>query len=149
MSFNIVLEKTSSDRRVLEKTIKAVGTVTGSFRDETSITNPEIMINGDITDFALCNHLKIPVMGRSYWIESISSYRTGLFIVRAHVDVLETYKDQIKSSQGIVRRQSVWYDRYVNDGAFRTHQNQNFYQKTFAESFDKNNDTFILTVAGE
>ena len=64
--------------------------------------DPEILIEGNIEDVAAANYLTIYSFKRHYFITSIESIRTGLYMIRAHVDVLTTYAEALKTNNAII-----------------------------------------------
>lgn len=97
---DIKLYHNSSPNNKIGKTLNSETTFTGSFRDSTKVVNPEVLIEAsNLTGF---NYAYIPTFNRYYYIENIESYRTGLWIVRMKVDVLESYKDEIKALDCII-----------------------------------------------
>ena len=48
------------------------------------------------------NYAYIPIFNRYYYIENIESYRTGLWIVKMKVDVLESHKASILNLDCII-----------------------------------------------
>lgn len=96
----VKLYKNVSPNNKIGKTINSEVTYTGSLRDSSKIIKPDIMIEAsDLTDY---NYAYIPEFDRYYFIKEIESYRTGLWIVKMEVDVLETYKNQIKALNCII-----------------------------------------------
>ena len=146
MSFTITLLNNKSETNRIIKTTETLGDFTGTLRDGTSILNPIILVSGDISDFVNANYMHIPVFDRYYFINDISSVRNGLFEIRAHVDVLSTYGNEIVKNQAIVSRQANQYNLYLNDGSFRTYQNPVITTHKFPYGFSGQN--FVLAVAG-
>lgn len=134
-----------SDPRALDKNIQSAGSVTGQLRAESDILNPSILCEGNISDFTDCNYLEIPDFGRSYFVDSFESVRNGLFRVNAHVDVLSTYKTQIRANTAILARSEHVWDLYLDDGSFKVDNNPHLITKAFPSGF--NNMSFILAVA--
>lgn len=134
-----------SDPRVLDKNIQSAGTITGYLREESDIINPSILCEGDISDFTDCNYLEIPDFGRSYFVDSFESVRNGLFRVNCHVDVLSTFKTQIRANTAILARSENVWDLYLDDGSFKVDNNPHLITKAFPSGF--NNMSFILAVA--
>lgn len=146
MSFNIVLQTNNSDDIVIDKSITDIATVTGTLKNDTSIINPTIMVQGDLSNYVSCNYMTISTFNRSYFITDIRSIRAGLFEVSGRVDVLTTYKNVIRANSGIVRRQENKWNLYLNDGVFRVYQNPYVLTKEFPSGFST--QEFVLAVAG-
>lgn len=147
MAFNIVLQTFSSDKIKLDKDITDIATVTGTLKNGTSIIDPTILFEGDLSSYVTCNYMTITSFGRSYFITNIRSIRTNLFEIAAHVDVLSSFKTQIRSNDAIIKRQENLWNLYLNDGSFRVYQNPNVICKEFPSGF--NTQEFVLAVAGD
>lgn len=144
MSFSITLQTNNSEKNVLDKILTDLSTVTGTLRDETSIMNPVIRIEGSIPIH--CNYMTIPEFARSYFITDIKSIRNNLYEVYGHVDVLTTYKNEIRNCEGIIARQQNNWNLYIDDGVFKTYQNRIIGVYEFDSGF--NVMQFVLAVAG-
>lgn len=143
---NIVLQINNSEKNRLDKSITDITSLTGTLRDETSIIDPVIIIEGDLSSYVNCNYMTISDFNRSYFVNNIRSIRNDLFEISAHVDVLTTYKDQIRQNNAIVSRQEKKWNLYLNDGVFKTYQNPFIVTKAFPSGFTEQH--FIFSVAG-
>lgn len=146
MSFDITLYTNNSEPEKIGKDLTELETYSGVLREGTSILNPVFLIEGDITDFIECNYLYVETFGRYYFITNIESVRNNLFQISARVDVLETYKDQIKANEALIFRQENAWNLYLNDGSFKTFQNPMVLTKAFPSGFTSM--SYILAVAG-
>lgn len=146
MAFNIMLQVSASEKNKLDKDVTTIATITGVLKSETSILNPVILIEGDISHFTGCNYMDIPTFGRKYFVTNIRSIRNGLFEISARVDVLSTYAAQIRANTAIVHRQENRWNLYLNDGTFRVYQNPMVLTREFPYGFST--QEFVLAVAG-
>lgn len=146
MAFNIMLQVSSSEKNKLDKDVTTLATITGVLKSETSIINPVITIEGDVSQFATCNYMEIPVFNRKYFVTNIRSIRNGLFEISARVDVLSTYATQIRQNTAIIHRQENDWNLYLNDGTFRIYQNPMVLTREFPNGFTT--QEFVLAVAG-
>ena len=144
--FNIVFYVNSSEKNKIDKTLTEITTMSGTLRNETSIIDPVIIVEGDLSAFTGCNYMSIETFGRSYFVNNIRSIRDDLFEVSGHVDVLSTYKNAIRKNQAIIRKQQNSWNLYLNDGSLRVYQNPDVIVKTFPSGFTK--QEFVLAVAG-
>ena len=146
---NIVLMLNNSESERVTKQLQTLATLTGSLKDGTSIINPTIIIQGapaTVQQISTSNYLQIPDFSRYYFIRDISSMRTNLWELSCHVDVLQTYAEQIKSQTAIIQRQENKWNLYLNDGSFKVYQNPNVFTKAFPNGFTTNE--FVLAIAG-
>lgn len=146
MAFTIDLQISMSDKIEMDKTITTIASLSGTLKDATSIIDPVILVEGDLSQFAQCNYMTIPVFGRSYFVTNIRSIRNDLFEISAHVDVISTWKSEIRGNLAIVKKQQNDWNLYLNDGTFHTYQNPMVLAKEFPSGF--NTLEFVLAVAG-
>lgn len=144
--FNIVLQVNSSEKERLNKSITDIATISGTLREKTSLIDPVIVIEGDLSNYVNCNYMTIQAFNRSYFINNITSVSNNLFEISAHVDVLTTYKDQIRTNDAIIARQEKKWNLYLNDGVFKTYQNPYIVTKAFPSGFTSQH--FVFSVAG-
>ena len=143
----IIMQRNDSEPNALDKTLTTIATLTGQLRDQTSIIDPVILITGDVSTYAGCNYMTIPDFGRSYFIRNITSVRTGLLSVSAHVDVLSSFKTQIRANSAILRRSEKNWNLYLNDGSLQTYQYPAVLPKLFPSGFPSSKQ-YILAIAG-
>lgn len=98
---NITLYKNMSAPNVLDKRLTDELLVQGDYNTTVDILNPFLRIKStvDIMDY---NYLYIPDLKRFYFIQNIIAYRNKIFDVYTNVDVLGSWKAEIKRCYGIV-----------------------------------------------
>lgn len=143
---NIVLYQNSSENNAINKNLTELETLFGSLREESSIINPVINIAHIDEYISSMNYAYIPEFNRYYFITDVESVRAGLWRVSFHVDVLYTYREQIKNNNAIIERNEIEYDLKLNDGLFKTQQNPRIAQFMFPAGFDTWN--YVLAIAG-
>lgn len=146
MAFDILLQVNNSERERIDKDISTIGTISGVLKNETSIIDPIIEIEIDLSNVVNCNYITIFNFGRSYFVNDIRTIRNGLVELYCHCDVLSTYKNQIRSNSAIVRKQENNWNLYLNDGSFKVYQNPIVLTKAFPSGF--NVQEFVLAIAG-
>ena len=129
MSFTIDLMYNASDDNVLNKSLNTLGSYTGVLKAKTSILTPVILMEGSIP--TTCNYMYIAQFDRYYFIDDVVSAGNDLFEISGRVDVLKTYAAQIRGCSGIVARQQNNWNLYIDDGTFKTYQNEINKIKTF------------------
>ena len=139
--------KNLSDKNHVDKDITQIGSdMPGTLRDNCSIINPVIQIEAFTGfDLTLCNYCYIPEFGRYYYINNIT-LTNKLYELSMHVDVLMSYKEEIRSNNAIVSRQENKYNLYLQDGVFKTKAFPNMQIIQFPYGFTDFN--FIFSVAG-
>lgn len=142
----IKLYNNISEYNAVNKSISELVTLTGTLREESSIIDPVITISGIDSYITSMNYAYIPEFNRYYFITNIESVRNNLWRVSFHVDVLYTYRVQIKRNSAIIERNENLYDLKLNDGLFQTQQNPRIAQFPFPSGF--NTWDFVLAIAG-
>lgn len=141
------LYKNLSDKNHVDKNITQMGNqLTGTLRDNCSIINPVIEIEAFTGfDFSECNYAYIPEFKRYYYINNIT-LKNKMYELSMHVDVLMSYKDEIRSNTAVVSRQENNYNLYIQDGVFKTKAFSHIQVVQFPDGFSDFN--FIFSVAG-
>lgn len=148
MSFSITLQNNTSPINKIGKSLSTITTLQGTLRNESEVLNPTILIESD-SSILNANYLTISEFSRSYFIEEIESIRTGLWLVKAHVDVLETYKSKILSNSGVILRQENNFNLLLNDGVFKCRQDPRIFYRDFPSGLGNFNYVLITGGSGE
>lgn len=147
MAFDIVFYKNNSQKNRLDKDLTLVQTVSGALRSSCSIINPVIQIYEPNNLFFMnANYLFIQTFGRYYFINNIISVKNNLFEIHAHVDVLSTYKTEIRANDAVIARNENKYNLLLQDNDFCVYNNRIAYTQNFPSGLT--NDSFILSLAG-
>lgn len=143
---NITLYVNKSEKNKIGKSLTNDFPISGTFRDVTNIINPVILI--ELNDIGYYNYCYIDDFKRYYFITDIAVIRTGLFAISLMVDVLESFKSDIKNlSVILLNTQNVGSSNYLPSQVFRN----NVKSKTDIINFPNGlNDSgeFILITAG-
>ena len=142
----IILYNNLSETHTVNKQLTELVTLTGTLREESSIIDPVITLVGIDAYISIANYAYIPEFNRYYFINNVESMRNGMWRLTFHVDVLYTYREQIKANSAIIARNQVEYDLKLNDGLFQTRQNPRIAQFPFPSGFNTWN--FVLAIAG-
>lgn len=143
---DITLYVNSSEKNKIGKNLTNDFSLSGTLRDVTNIINPVILI--ELNEIGNYNYCYIPNFNRYYFITDITVIRTGLFAVSLTVDVLESFKTDIKNlSVILLNTQNIGSNNYLPSPVFRN----NVKSKTDIINFPNGlNDSgeFILITAG-
>lgn len=94
----------ASEKNKLDKSLTRVFTLNGTLKDRTSITDPVITIERSSFP-ANVNYMVIPdFSNRAYFVNEIVSIGKNLWEIRGHVDVLRTYRAQIRTLDAYIER---------------------------------------------
>ena len=139
--------KYNSPNNFINKTLIDVATFTGNLRDEASVIDPVFEVE-TATDLSQMNYVWISELHRYYYVTNIVTVATNLWRIYCHVDVLMTYKPQIKSHDAVIARQEGLYNLYLNDGTtFVVTQKSKIIQKNFPNGFT--GSSYVMLVAGD
>lgn len=108
------LYQIAEDPRVVPKTLPEAAVLTGSIRDDqVDVMHPAILMSGAPSD--TYNYAYLPDFGRYYFVDPPITERTGLIRLQMHIDVLQTYYDQIIVAPVIVERSADRYNMDIAD----------------------------------
>lgn len=135
---------TSSENNRIGKTLLNEKILQGTFKNAIDLSNPVIVVNTDLLNF---NYCYIPELNRYYFINKIEITRTNLYTVSLHIDVLETYKEDIKKLQCIVSNSTgnPYFNGYVNGVDVRT----DYTTKFFENNFEENGEIILVALYGQ
>lgn len=148
MSFAVDLKLNTEPYNKITKSPSTVLTATGELKEECSLMDPVILIASDTAPTGV-NYAYIADFGRHYFIKNIEAYRTGLWSVEMHCDVLKTYSAAILSSPAVVARSSSNFNMLMNDDHYYTQENPHIFTKAFPSGFDTSADSYILALIGQ
>lgn len=144
----IKLYKNLSENNVIGKNLTQIKSVEANLKNDVSVINPIFILY--YTDNILqSNYCFIPKFNRYYFIDEIIPITGDRCIVKCRVDVLESFKEDIKSLTVILdKSQSIYKsNKYLDDGSFIV-ENKDFNTiYNFPNGFN-DKGTFILICAG-
>ena len=108
------------DRNVLDKKrLTLLLTTTFHLKENTDIINPTFIVDGrnSVLDSSISsiNYLYCPSFGRYYFIDNIILLKGGLIELQCSIDVLNTYKTQIKQLTAVINRSELFKNSYLVD----------------------------------
>lgn len=139
--------KYNSPNFFINKDLIDVATYTGTLREESSVLDPEFEIES-ANDLSQVNYIWINEFHRYYYVTNITSVTNRLWRFTCHVDVLMTYKPQIKAHEAVIARQEGLYNLYLNDSeTFKVLQKRKIVQKNFPNGFT--GSSYVLLFMGD
>lgn len=146
----ITLYTNESEKNKLDKTITNSILLEGNLRDESSIINPIILISSNKEDIPyMYNYAYIPAFGRYYFITDIESVRTGIWRVSMHVDVLMSYKEQIKNLNVIINNsEETGANNYLSGEQWITNVKNTTSIVNFPNGLNDNGEFILITAGG-
>ena len=139
----VQIYKTSSERHRLSKSLTNQINKTCHILDGTSITDPVIVIGYD-SSILQHTYAYITDFGRYYFITNIEVLPGQEIRLSLHVDVLMTYKDQIKACNARVTRSQSNYDPMISDNLIINKVNTNITQRKIGSGFTRANQYYVL-----
>jgi hypothetical protein len=136
----------NSEKIALSKNLTELMTVSGVLREMTSIQNPTIILNRNITDLINCNYVFIEDFNRYYYVNNITSVKQNLTQLDLSCDVLMSFKDDILKQTAIIKKQQDNWNLYIDDGSFSAQQNSRVQIKSFPNSIE--GESYVLVLAG-
>lgn len=147
----IILYKSTADNRLLDKSSKitVIDTIdTAHIKDDTSIISPSIILSyKKMSGLRKCNYMYVPSMGRYYFINDIILRQGGMYELKCHIDVLMTYKGDIKNIATLILRQENVSNPYISDSQLLVRANRVYEKHTIGKVGDST-DHYYLTVNG-
>lgn len=139
-----------SNRNVFDKNLLLQATVPITFKDRVDVINPVIRLTYNEL-YLKANYMFLEMFNRYYFVEKREIINNEI-IYTLHVDVIYTFKDQIKACNATAERCSKdgKYNRYLNDKEFMGLQNSRITITKFPSGFAKDADkqSYILLVGG-
>lgn len=124
------------------------------FKEETSLLNPTIIINGvsndssyNIEDIGTSNYFSIPKVNRYYFITDITMMSGGRVAITGKVDVLMSFKSDILGSTQLIVRQEKKTNNYLIDTDIPLSSKKQVIEHEFGESI-ADSGYYILAVNG-
>lgn len=141
-------QNTSENYRI-DKSLIGKYTESCTLKDGCSVENPEILI-ANANNMSDCNYMYIPDFNRYYFITDIVSVRDGLWLISGHVDVLMSFKNEIRGCTATFKRQENLFNLYLDDPEFKTYNNAQIVTKvlTGGGGLTKNMNYILVTAGG-
>ncbi len=139
--------KNLSENNDVDKVLTDEKIVLGEPRGAVNVLAPEIRANGKeygIT-FNSYNYCYIVELERYYYIDSFRFYPNGLVEMNMSVDVLMTYKEDIRASSGLILKQRVYNPYY---GEYDTEGRTDLETKEFKDPFNHDGEFVIVAMRG-
>lgn len=104
---------TSDSNNTINKTLANETEFNIKLKGNTSITQPVVVLHSN--NIILFNYAYIPEFNRYYFVDKIELFPNGIYNITLNVDVLESFKNDIKNSYGMISKQTN-INNYYNDG---------------------------------
>lgn len=144
----ITFYNNESDEILVDKKITSISSINNAkIINETDIVNPSIIVSRNFYDSIIlkANYLYIDNLDRYYYINNIS-FAESMIMIDCTVDVLMSYKKQIRNLTCTVTRNENLKNGYLNDDNYNIQAYKQVVCKMFPNAI--NNDSIILMTAG-
>ena len=115
-------------------------------KNDFNVLNPQIVIERDNVLYQ-SNYAYIPAFNRYYFITSIENLSMKLIMINFHVDVLESFKDDILEAKGYVQI-SENANSYLDSTDYLVQENFECDLTEVECGFDLSEQSMILTTIG-
>lgn len=144
---NITLYVNNSEKNKIGKNLTNGFSLSGTLRDSTNIINPVILI--EINEIGNYNYCYIENFNRYYFITDITVIRTGLFAISLTVDVLESFKSDIKNlSVILLNTENVGLNNYLPSQVFRNNVKSRTDILNFPNGLNDSGEFILITAGG-
>lgn len=114
---NIVLYKNGSDNNVLNKSLSRQGQINVRLKEPVERETPVLLISGVVNDSY--DYLYIPEWDRYYYVESKRQISENVYMVEASIDVLMSFKSQIRNASALVTYSESVDNNYFPDAVWK------------------------------
>lgn len=143
----ITLGISQSEKNKIGKSFLNRTNFEGTLRDETSIINPVVMM--EIENPTGYNYAYIPEFGRYYFITDIVSVRNMLWRLSMHVDVLESFRNELQSCGVILSdTENIGADEYLPGDVWHSRVKELTDIKTFPNGLSESGHFILITAGG-
>ena len=148
---NVILYNNKSDKRQLVKNITEIKTLAAVAKGDINIISPTLIIQNFSTEFNYCN---ISNFDRYYFVKSITLLTGQRVQIDLTIDVLMTYKEEIKNLTVNVLRYENIEPTFLTDSRIPLFSDTvqkviEFPENIFnLENPSENSKNFLLSVAG-
>ena len=96
------------------------------------------------------NYLYVPDFKRWYFITDIINVHNKIWVIKAHVDVLQTFKNDIKTSMAIIDKNELQNisNVYYDDGSFISDVRKDIQIIEFDNGFNDNGSNILICAGG-
>lgn len=114
-------------------------------KGETSITQPVVVLHSN--NIILFNYAYIPEFNRYYFVDKIELFPNGIYNITLKVDVLESFKNDIKNSYGMISKQTNINNYYNNNYESEIKKEVDLYRSNVTFNLNKK-EKILVTIGG-
>lgn len=149
--FTIYLYKCTAENNRVDKGnyLSQQFPLSGTLRENSNVIDPIIRVEKTNPLGYNYNYMHIPEFGRWYFINDTLEITTRIWEIRAHVDVLYTWRAAIKGSRAVIDKTASFGDAnlYLDDGSFVMDSHKYLTVRQYPSGF-QDSGQYILICAG-
>lgn len=133
------------DNNVVDKTLESVHHFhNAQLKDDFNVLGGSLIMPVEYSDY---NYCFIPSFNRYYFMKNIILDGNRM-MCDLSIDVLMTYKDEIKELECIIGRNRNIFNRYISDNETVSSTKKRIQNKTFPYEFTPNSNAILITIGG-
>ena len=144
---NVIFYHSTSDKRKVDKSLTTITTLSCDVIDDTSILSPRLKVKYN-PNLLSSNYIYIPSFNRYYFITNITTSK-GYLWIDATVDVLMSFKTEIKATKAIIKRQERHFNKYLNDEEYQSYAYEIISAYAFNTPFTKASVPYLTLLGGD
>lgn len=143
----ILYQNKDESNKVSKNLLNALTLEDCTLRDTVSITAPVITVT--MHNPVGYNYCYLPDFGRFYFVNDITAIRTGVWQLSLQVDVLMSFKDEIRNMTAILERtEQRVADNYLSDPVWRTQVKTKTDILNFPSGLLESGEYILITAGG-
>ena len=139
----VILYYNKSEEMRVDKELDELLVINGTLRDECSIETPVILIETTPEIMSTCNYMYIEEFNRYYFVKK-DIVRNNLWRITGDVDVLSSFKNEIKNSFALIVRNENNINYFLTDAEREMYAKPHTVIKKFSGNFNNQFDSVIL-----
>lgn len=136
---------TSDSNNTINKTLANETEFNIKLKSNTSITQPVVVLHSN--NIILFNYAYIPEFNRYYFVDKIELFPNGIYNITLKVDVLESFKNDIKNSYGMISKQTNINNYYNNGYESEIRKEVDLYRSNVTFNLDTK-EIVLVTIGG-
>lgn len=136
---------TSDSNNTINKTLTNETEFNIKLKSNTSITQPVVVLHSN--NIILFNYAYIPEFNRYYFVDKIELFPNGIYNITLKVDVLESFKNDIKNSYGMISKQTNINNYYNNGYESEIRKEVDLYRSNVTFNLDTK-EIVLVTIGG-
>lgn len=138
---------TSSDEKKVDKSLNSLGSCDCQLQEPCEVLRPVIIVDrSEISNFAMCNYMHIPNLGRYYYAK-LRMLPGGMLEVTGNVDALMSWRGGIRGVTCDIVRQEYNFNEFYVDTLLPKRSSKNIQYLKIGE-IPANNGIYLTVTGG-